>query len=55
MNPREKAIIELIAQFKKMDFAEQDDFIREVFKRVPDMNLFALYIEVFGKPVEVSK
>jgi len=53
MNPREKAIIDLIAQFKKMDFSTQDDFMREVFKRMSDMNLFALYVEVFGKPVEV--
>jgi hypothetical protein len=55
MNPREKAIIELIAKFRKMDFAVQDDFMREVFKRMSDPNLFAMYVEVFGKPVDVRE
>lgn len=55
MNPREKAVIELIAKIKEMDIAAKDDFLREVFKRMPDGNLFALYVEVFGKPVDVRE
>lgn len=53
MNTREKAVIDLIAHFKRMDFSTQDDFLREVFKRMPDMNVFALYVEVFGYPVKL--
>jgi len=51
MNSREQAVVELIAKFKLMDFVVQDDFLREVFRRMPDMNLLALYVEVFGHPV----
>jgi len=54
MNIREKAVIDLVRKFKEFDITTQDDFIREVFKRVSDNNLFALYVEVFGKPVEVQ-
>ena len=50
-SPREQAIIELIAQFKRFDFNTQDDFIREMFRRMRDMDILALYYEVFGHPV----
>lgn len=55
MNPREKAIIDLIQKFKLMDFTAQDDFLRDVLKRLSDSNLFALYVEVFGEPVGSQK
>jgi len=51
MNSREKAISEL------MDYdtanPNNQEMLFQSLRRLSDTNLFALYVEVFGKPVEV--
>jgi len=52
MNIREKAIHQIVERVRDMDFDVQRETMRNTLKRLSDPNLFALYIEIFGRTIE---
>lgn len=53
MSPREKAIEEIVVRAIETNYVNPQGILEKVLKRMPDMQLLALYVEIFGKPVEV--
>lgn len=53
MNYRTKAINDLVQEFKKEH--DYKPSIEQALKAMPDMNLFALYLTIFGKTVGEEK
>lgn len=53
MNLREKAINDLIEEAKRN--INNHEMLYQALRRTGDMDLFALYVEVFGHPVSATK
>jgi hypothetical protein len=55
MTIREKAIQDLIQESKRnvclTNSTPEITMLEEAFKRMSDMNLFAMYVDIFGHPV----
>jgi hypothetical protein len=55
MNPRAKAIDEIVTRAIETNAVNPQWILENILKRMSDTQLFAAYVDIFGKPVDVRE